>query len=284
MNQQEPGHKQRTRIADADPELLEAQYLKCKESGTQGQVRQLLAYCLTATDVWGLKEKWPVQPTGKKGARRRNLKGALDGPARALLYQFACETALRAGSMRSLRVEQVTISRNEHGTVMGGTVRTTSGQQKNKVAHEVPIRAPLAALMAEQIAGKAPKARALAVPNNPAAMLREDLFRAGLPMIDEAGLPLKFHSFRVSAATWVGDATGSDKSVQALTGHLTRSTAAHYNRTSKATQREAVESLPQLRETGTACSVDPPLPLAQTRQRRCAIPRRITKALAQEWP
>ena len=220
---------------------------------TQDQVRQLLAHCVAASSVWGLKQREPVVRDAKKGSRTPDLTGALDGPARATLYQLAVETALRAGSIRSLRVAQVTIERNPNGTARGGTIRTTSGQQKNRVAHEVHIRAPLATLLAEQIAGKTPAARALAVPHHLAAMLRQDLFDAGLPLIDEDGLPLKFHSFRVSAATWVGDATGSDKSVQSLTGHLTRSTAAHYNRMTKRTQLEAVESLPDdLRATGTA--------------------------------
>ena len=35
MNEQQLGHKQRTDIAYADPELLDAQYLKCKQSGIE---------------------------------------------------------------------------------------------------------------------------------------------------------------------------------------------------------------------------------------------------------
>ena len=209
---------------------------------TEPQVHELVTYCENATDVWGVRQKKPLVRNRKKRGRRCDLSKYLDGPGRALVYALAAETLLRAGAIRSLTVGQVTIHRNTNGTVSGGVIRTTVGQQrKSKTAHDVTIRASLAGRLDRQIAGKAPAMKVVDLPVFVAEMLRQDLFNAGLPMVDEAGLPLVYHSFRVGGATWVGDKTGSDKTVQSLTGHKTRQMAAHYNRRTQREQQVALD-------------------------------------------
>ena len=61
------------------------------------QVQTLLRYCATATDEWCPNQRHPRQGNSPN----RSTK-AVTGPQRALLYQFACETALRANVIRSV--------------------------------------------------------------------------------------------------------------------------------------------------------------------------------------
>ena len=84
--------------------------------------------------------------------------------------------------------------------MIAGTVRTSVGQQKNRRAHDVPLRRDLAAMLAEQIVGKPPAVRVFDFPRVPADMLRYDMLGAGIPLIDEDELPLRFHSFRATCA------------------------------------------------------------------------------------
>jgi len=213
---------------------------------TVEQVQQLLQHCEQATDVWGFTQRKP-----QSGKRRTNLTRFLTGPQRAFTYRLVVETAMRAETVRQLTVGQVRLERDETGTVTGGVIKTTVGQQKNRKGHDVPVRCSLAVLLEEQIGGKAPAMRLVDLPLYAAEMLRADLFNAKLPMVDEDGLPLKFHSFRATCATWLGEAGLDAAGIAAVTGHLTRSMVDHYTHRTKRLGRQAVEQLPELRMTGT---------------------------------
>ncbi len=77
-----------------------------------------------------------------------------------------------------------------------------------------------------------------------AEMLRRDLDNAGLPVIDDDGLPLKFHSFRATCATWLGEAGLSATDIAAVTGHQTRSMVDHYTHATKRAGRRASRACP----------------------------------------
>ena len=213
---------------------------------TVEQVRRLVAHCNQATDNWDVKQRKP----GRASPTR-----FLTGPQRALVYRFAVETALRATAIRTLQVGQIRFDHDKNGQIVGGVVRTTVRQQKNRRAHDVPLRRSFAVELAEQFTGTAPAVRPFTdLTVYAAEMLRNDLFNAGLPLIDEDGLPLKFHSFRGTCATWLGEAGLSATEISAITGHQTRSMADHYTHATRAAGRKAIERLPDLtpaRMTGT---------------------------------
>ncbi len=217
---------------------------------TPEQVRTLLAHCNQATDTWGANQRKPDPAiVGPEAAE------SLTGPERAIVYRFACETGLRANAIRTLTAGQIRFERDERGNVIAGTVRTSVGQQKNRHGHDVPLRRGFASELAQALAGKATAVRAFrGFPAYAAAMLRNDLFNAGLPLMDEDGLPLKFHSFRATCATWLGEAGLSATDIASVTGHLTRSMLDHYTHATRRAGRRAVETLPELpslRATGT---------------------------------
>ena len=213
---------------------------------TVAQVQTLLDYCTAATDVWGVNQRRPRPANAAHEPER-----FLTGPQRALVYRVACETALRANVIRTLTVAQVRLERDRTGQVVGGGVRTSVGQQKNRRAHDVPLRRDLAAMLAEQIAGKTGAVQVFDLPTHTAEMLRHDMLGAGLPLIDEDELPLRFHSFRPTCATWLGEAGLESKDIAAITGHQSRAMVDHYTHATRKTARRAIESLPAFRATGT---------------------------------
>ena len=214
---------------------------------TVEQVEQLLRHCQQATDVWGYRQRKP-----RSGKPRADITRFSTGPQRGFVYRLAAETAMRANTIRGLTVGQVRFDRDENGIVVGGVIRTSVGQQKNRKSHDVPLRCSFAQLLEQQIGGKAPAMRLVDLPLHAAEMLRADLFNAKLPMVDADDLPLKFHSFRATCATWLGEAGLDAAGIAAVTGHLTRSMVDHYTHRTKRLGREAIEQLPELLMTGTA--------------------------------
>ncbi len=214
---------------------------------TVEQVEQLLRHCQQATDVWGYRQRKP-----RSGKLRADSTRFSTGPQRAFVYRLAAETAMRANTIRGLTVGQVRFDRDENGIVVGGVIRTSVGQQKNRKSHDVPLRRSFAQLLEQQISGKAPAMRLVDLPLNAAEMLRADLFNAKLPLVDADDLPLKFHSFRATCATWLGEAGLDAAGIAAVTGHLTRTMVDHYTHRTRRLGREAIERLPELLMTGTA--------------------------------
>lgn len=216
---------------------------------TIDQVRKLLTYCNGATDVWGVNQRRPRPPEAPNGATR-----FMTGPQRATVYRFAVETALRADVIRHLTMDQIRFERDRAGQVVGGVVRTSVGQQKNRRAHDVPLRRRFASELADHLTGKAGAVRPFDLPKFAAEMLRQDLFNARVPLVDEDGLPLRFHSFRPTCATWLGEAGLSATDIASITGHQTRAMVDHYTHATRRAGRKAIEALPELvslRATGT---------------------------------
>ena len=208
---------------------------------TVDEVQRLLAYCELAQDVWGVNQREP--------GRAKPLR-FLTGPQRGLVYRFAVETALRLKVIRTIQVGQIRLDRDKNGEITGGTVRTTVGQQKTRKAHDVPLRQPLAASLAQHLVGKESRERAFpALGMYAAKMLTTDLSNAWLPLVDADELPLKFHSFRPTCATWLGEAGLDSVGITAVTGHLTRAMVDHYTHTTRRLGREAVEHLPDVAPT-----------------------------------
>ena len=78
-----------------------------------------------------------------------------------------------------------------------------------------------------------------------------DLLNAGLPPVDEDGLPLMFHSFRVTCGTWLGENGATSQEIAAVLGHRTRAMVDHYTHATRAAGRRAIQKMPALRATGT---------------------------------
>ena len=213
---------------------------------TVEQVEQLVRHCHQATDVWGHQQRKP-----RSGTPRADMTRFSTGPERAFIYRLAVETAMRANTIRGLTVGQVRLDRDENGRVAGGVIKTSVGQQKNRKSHDVPVRRSFAQLLEQQTRGKAPAMRLVDLPLHAAEMLRADLFNAQVPLVDADELPLKFHSFRATCATWLGEAGLDAAGIAAVTGHLTRTMVDHYTHRTKRLGREAIEQLPELRMTGT---------------------------------
>ena len=116
--------------------------------------KRLLRHCGRTADVWGYKQREPSQ----RARRREDLKRFMTGRDRAFVYRLAVETALRAGVLRSLTVDQVRFERDEHQQITGATIRTSVGQQKNRRPHDVPVQKSFAVELERQVAGKAPSA------------------------------------------------------------------------------------------------------------------------------
>ena len=208
---------------------------------TVEQINVLLDYCERTSDIWGWSQDTPVQ-----GERKRLPRRFLTGPQRAFVYRMGIETAQRAGTLRKMTVGQVRFDRDAGGTVSGGIIRTTVGQQKNRRPFDVPLRQEFAAELADRLHGKAPAMPVVEVPPWVAAMLRNDLFNAGLPLIDEDGQRLLYHSFRVTSATWLGENGATEKEIQAITGHVSTASVQQYTHTTRKLGRKAVEMLPKL--------------------------------------
>jgi len=74
-------------------------------------------------------------------------------------------------------------------------------------------------------------------------MLAKDLDDAKLPHETSDGLPLKFHSFRVTCATLLGEAGLNATQIASVTGHLSRTMVDHYTHATLQTAREAISKL-----------------------------------------
>ena len=118
--------------------------------------------------------------------------------------------------------------------------------EKTKNPHNVPLRPELVELLREHLATKHASALAFDVPERTARMLAEDLDDANLPHETDEGMPLKFHSFRVTCATFLGDNGRDSRGIASVTGHLNRAMVDHSTHATVQTARDAQARLPKL--------------------------------------
>ncbi|TVQ53330.1 MAG: hypothetical protein EA377_08220, partial [Phycisphaerales bacterium] len=185
----------------------------------------------------------------QEAARGHGLRYGLSGEERAMLYDFAIQTGLRAGEIRSLRCSQLYL----HGEAP--YVRVSAGATKNRQAAQQYLLRGLAQQLAEYIKTKLPSASVFDMPRERElpAMLREDLEAARAAWLTEVtgdpdeyrrreqsdlllvtnhtGQVLDFHALRHTCGAWAASAGAHPKEVQTLMRHcsitLTMDTYGH---------------------------------------------------------
>jgi integrase len=100
------------------------------------------------------------------------------GHERAMLYRLACETGIRAGEARSLRVSSFDFSAK--------TVTIQAAYSKRKRADTIPLRPDTAATLKSFFKNKLPGAKAFNMPDKAGRMLKTDLDAVRSKWIDEA--------------------------------------------------------------------------------------------------
>lgn len=167
----------------------------------------------------------------------------MTGPARALLYRLALETGLRSNELRSLTVADFTFKGSP-------VVRVRAAYAKNRRTDELPLRAETAALVKAWCKSKLPTAPVfenMPVSDYTAKMLRADLEAAGVPYKDADGRVADFHALRHTFVSSFANNGNVNLSVaQRLARHSTPILTARYTHVSAASERAALEALPDL--------------------------------------
>ena len=181
------------------------------------------------------------------------------GPERAMLYRFALETALRAGTIAGLTVGDFDLDGDEPGVSVKGKAGT-----KERGRRTLPLMADTAAMLRERFAAKLPAAQAFDFdPRRLARFIRDDLAAARAAWIAEARTPAErakraeadflaaedaqgrrvdFHALRDTAATWLAKRGVPLTVVMLVTGHRNVSTLQrHYLRHDEDDVRQALK-------------------------------------------
>lgn len=167
-------------------------------------------------------------------------RGRTAGPERALIYQLAAETGLRANEIRTLTRASFDLD----GDTPTVTVKATYSKHRDEDV--LPLRMELAAKLAAHLATKLPAARAFYVPLLTAKMLQADLERAEIPDKTEAGV-IDFHSLRVTFITNLARGGVHPRIAQALARHSTvELTMKTYTKLGPAEERTGLAALPSV--------------------------------------
>ena len=140
----------------------------------------------------------------------------LDGPTRAMLYDFAFATGLRRGELRSLSADSFDFDSDTP------TVTVAAAYSKHRKQDVIPLPPSVAARMRTWLADGRPLWPNLT--RNTAYMLRGDLKAAGIPYVVEGPdgpLFADFHSTRHTYATAVCRTDAPIKDMMAMTRHST---------------------------------------------------------------
>ena len=202
------------------------------------------------------------------------INWSITGPDRALLYRFAIETALRAGTIARLTVSDFDLDTDEPAVRVKGNAGT-----KERGRRTLPLMDDTAAKLRERFASKLPAASAFDLKDTRrlARIIRDDLAAARAAWIAEARTPAEkakraeadhladvdaqgrrvdFHALRDTAATWLAKRGVPLTVVMLVTGHRNVSTLQrHYLRHDEDDVRQALKLTHRpepARATGTA--------------------------------
>ena len=188
----------------------------------------------------------------------------MSGPERALLYQLAIETGLRANELRSLSCWSFDLDGAEP------SVMVKAGYSKRRRDDTLPLRPGLADALQKHFSGKLPDAPAFAMPrpNRLVFMLRADLEAARRAWIDEAvtadereqrrrssflayrdeaNRVVDFHALRHTTGSLLAASGVHPKTAQSLMRHSTIAlTMDRYTHTLRGADRAAIATLPSL--------------------------------------
>ena len=161
------------------------------------------------------------------------------GPARAVLYQLAVETGLRANELRSLKKSSFDFD--------NGIVTVEANHTKNKKKAVLPIRKDTATMLEKFLSKQTLKSSAFKVPQKTANMLKEDLAAAQISYVDENGKYADFHSLRHTTGSWLAACGVHPKIAQAIMRHRDINlTMSRYTHILKGQELEAINKLPDL--------------------------------------
>ena len=163
------------------------------------------------------------------------------GGERSVLYRLAIESGLRAGEIRTLRVDSFDFDRM--------TVCVRAGYSKRRREDVVPIRPDTADVLRGCFADKLPTATAFNMPSKEriAPMLKADLADAGLDYVDGAGRYCDFHSLRHTTASWLAAAGVHPRVAQSILRHSdVNLTLSRYSHVLRGQESGAVAALPDL--------------------------------------
>jgi len=181
---------------------------------------------------------------------------SMSGPDRALLYQLAVETGLRASELRSLTRASFDLAAADP------IVTIEAADAKNRRRDTLPLRSGVVAILLVHMEHKTPNTPVFVLPPKPemARMLRADAKAAGVRTADDSGRRLDFHSLRHTFITNLAAAGVHPKTAQVLARHSTVTlTLDRYSHSFREAETAAVGNLPDvsvgpaesIRATGT---------------------------------
>ena len=172
-------------------------------------------------------------------ARAGPERYGISGIDRALLYELAASTGLRVSELASLTAGSFSLGESP-------SVAIAAAYAKNRRQDILPLRADMAALLREFLAGKLPSAKAFPKLNNShsADMLKADLEAAGLPY-ELDGKTFDFHALRHQFISGLAAAGVHPKTAQQLARHSTITlTMDTYTHVFRGELDKAVDALP----------------------------------------
>ncbi len=162
----------------------------------------------------------------------------MSGTERALLYETALQTGLRASELRTLTGADLDFN--------SLTVTVQACYSKHRRQDTLPLRRDLAAKLAEHVQGRSPQAPVFTMPYPSAVcrMLKKDLAEAGIVYKDDAGRVADFHALRHTFVTNLVRSGAGVKTAQTLARHSTPVlTLGVYSHVGLTDTRAAVEKL-----------------------------------------
>ena len=174
-----------------------------------------------------------------KTAHDRRKRFGMTGPARAMLYQLAVETGLRANELRSLKISSFDFDNY--------IIKVDAGSTKNKKQAILPLKKDTAKILQQFFGEKSSDSVAFKVPEKTADMLKEDLEAASIPYIDAEGNYADFHALRHTTGSWLAASGVHPKIAQVIMRHSDINlTMSRYTHVFQGQESEAIANLPDL--------------------------------------
>ena len=174
-------------------------------------------------------------------ARPAKLSYGMTGFQRALLYQIAAETGLRASELRSLKISDIDFENN--------IIAVEAAYTKNRQKAEIPLKSDTALLLKDFIHGKLPGTKLFRLPHpcSLSRMIHDDLKAAKIDYKDTGSGKIDFHSLRHTFGTMLAASGVHPKTAQDLMRHSDINlTMSRYTHTLRGQTQKAIESLPDL--------------------------------------
>ncbi len=168
----------------------------------------------------------------------------MGGLERALLYQVAVETGMRANELRTLKVASFDLAQC--------TVTVVAAYSKHRKEDTLPLRPETAEVLKDFFAGKTPGTKAFGgrfkkLTDKTSKVIEADLTEAGISYQDEAGRFRDFHALRHTTGSWLAANGVHPKVAQAIMRHSDINlTMSKYTHTLRGQEHEAVAKLPDL--------------------------------------